>query len=87
MPMESKEPDDVKVYSFTLAFRIFDRDAYGMALEDLQNAKVWAKDEGPEDNTIEQNLEILVEHLDVLADYRGNKTTGYYDIGIERVAQ
>ena len=76
-----------KTYSFTMKFRIFDQDAFEMALEDLQNAKVWAEDEGPADNTIEQNLEILVEHLDVLADYRGNKTTGYYDIGIEKVSQ
>lgn len=87
MVMESKEPEDEKVYSFTMAFRIFDQDAFELALEDLQYGGVWDKGEGPADNTTVQNLEILVEHLDVIASYRGNETTAYTDIGIERVSQ
>jgi hypothetical protein len=81
--LESEEP----IYSFTMTFRIFDHDAFELALEDLQHAKVWGDEEGPDDNTIEQNLEILVEHLDVLATYRENDNTSYYDIGIERVSR
>ena len=83
MSMESPE----QTYSFTMTFRIFDQDAYELALEDLQNAEVWGEGEGPQDNTIEQNLEIVVEHLDVLATYRGNDTTHYLDIGLEKVPQ
>jgi len=74
-------------YSFTMSFRLFDRNGFFMALEDLKNAGVWADDEGPLDNTIEQNLEILIEHLDVLATYRGLDNIAYMDIGIERAPQ
>jgi hypothetical protein len=84
---ESAEEAGAKVYSFTMAFRIYDYDAYQLALEDLQNGEVWAEGEGPEDNTVAENLEILVEHLDVLADYRERQNIAYTDIGIERVTQ
>jgi len=85
MTLELNPSPEGEVYSFTMTFRIFDQDAFDLALEDLGNAEVWSDDEGPDDNTVEENLEILVEHLDVLAHYRGNLTTAYTDIGIERV--
>ena len=64
---------------------IFDPDAYEMALEDLVNADIWAEDEGPADNTIEENLEILVKHLDVLATYRELDNIAFMDIGLTQV--
>jgi len=85
MVLESEQEQHEKVHSFTMSFRIFDPDAYEMALEDLQNAEVWAEDEGPQDNTIEENLEILVKHLDVLAYYRERQNIAFMDIGIEQV--
>jgi hypothetical protein len=87
MSLESSGTAQEETYSFTMTFRIFDRDALDDALNDLKSAEVWADDEGPDDNTIEENLEILVEHLDVLATYRERDNIAYTDIGIERVAQ
>lgn len=74
-----------KVYSFTMSFRIFDHDAFQWALEDLENAYVCGEGEGLGDNSIEENLEILVKHLDVLAIYRELDTISFISIGIEQV--
>jgi len=84
---ESAEEAGTKVYSFTMAFRIYDYDAYQLALEDLQNAEVWGEGEGPEDNTVAENLEIIVEHLHLIAEQRERHDVAYTDIGIERVTQ
>ena len=83
---ESARELDGQVFSFTMGFRILDQDAYEMALEDLKNAEVWAEDEGPDDNTVEENLEIIVNHLDVLAYHREQHVISYIDLGLERVS-
>lgn len=57
--------------TITLNFELVDEDLLDQALEDLKEAQVWAEDEGPQDNTVEENVDILVEHLDVLAQHRG----------------
>jgi len=88
--LESLETDagpKAPVVTVTMHFRIFDQEAFDFALEDLVNADVFGEGEGPEDNTVEENLEILITHLDVLANYRENMTTSFYDIGIERLSR
>lgn len=80
---EVKETDTI--YSFTMGFKIFDQDAYELALQDLFDAGVWAEAGWQGGNTIAQNIELLVENLDTLADYRGYSDTSYLDIGIEKV--
>lgn len=76
-----------KIHTVTIHFLIFDQDAFDLALEDLKHADVFGEGEGPEDNTIEENLDVLLCHLDSLASYRGLNNIAFYDVGIERVAK
>lgn len=85
--LENEAEIEAPVVTITMSFRIFDQEAFEFALEDLANADVFGEGEGPEDNTVEENLEILITHLDVLANYRENMTTSFYDIGIERLSR
>jgi hypothetical protein len=75
------------VHTVVMHFIVFDEDAFNMALEDLENAEVFGEGEGPGDNSTEENLDILVCHLDVLANYRGLENIAFYDVGIERVTR
>jgi hypothetical protein len=72
-------------FTITMTFKMFDQDAFDDALNDLQAAGVWGEGEGPDDNTIEENLDILVCHMDVLATYRERENVAWYDVGLERV--
>lgn len=74
-----------QVYTVTYRFRIFDEEALKDALEDLRFGGVFGDGESHEDNTIEENLDILLGHLDVLADVREIANVAFYDVGIERV--
>lgn len=76
-----------QIHTVTIHFVIFDQDAFDLAMEDLQHADVFGDDEGPDDNTIVENLDLLLCHLDVLASYREAENISFYDVGIERVAK
>lgn len=80
--LESPVESPFKVFTITMHFRITDRSSFEQALDDLYAAGVWGEDEGPHENTVEENLEILVKHLDVLATYREEAAVHFEDVGL-----
>jgi len=74
-----------RIVTVTMRFRIFDEDAFEMALEDLEHAEVFGEGESAADNTVEENIGILITNLDVIANYRETETTCFLDVGIERI--
>ncbi|MGE3483497.1 MAG: hypothetical protein AB7L09_02075 [Nitrospira sp.] len=81
--MESFAGTEGKTYTVSYKLRVFDEDALEQAMEDLQDADVFAAGESWHDNSVEQNLEILVLHLDVLARYRESETYDLLSCGVE----
>lgn len=83
--LESSRECDGQVFTITMSFRMVDQNLFDIAINDLEDAEVWGEDEGPDDNTIEENIDILVGHIDVLSYHREQHNIGWCEMGLERV--
>lgn len=72
-------------YEINLKLRVFDEEALELAFEDLENSQVIPPGETYKDNTIEENLALILKNLDVLANYREIETIAFIDMGFEQV--
>jgi hypothetical protein len=72
-----------KTYEVKYRLRVFDEEALELAMDDLQDADVFGDGESWRDNTVEENLDLLILHLDVLARYRESETYDLMSCGVE----
>jgi hypothetical protein len=85
-PLESPRELDGQVFTVTMNFRMVDQNAFDDAVSDLDAADVWGEDDGPDNNTIEELIDIMVGHIDVLAHHREQPNVGWLDMGLERIS-
>lgn len=83
--LESLEGTEGKVYEIGFKFRVFDEDALELAFEDLENAEVFGPGESYKDNTVEENLALVLKHLDVIARFRELESISFIDMGFEEI--
>ena len=72
-----------KTYEVKYRVRVFDEEALELALDDLQECDVFGKGESWKDNTVQENLDLLILHLDALAHFRGSETYDLLSCGVE----
>lgn len=83
MALESFAGTEGKTYEVKYRLRVFDEDALEMAMDDLQGAEVFGPGESWKDNTVEENLDLLILHLDVLARVRESEDYDLMSCGVE----
>ena len=85
MTIESLAGTNDKTFEVRLKLRVFDEGALELAFEDLENAGVLTDGLSYKDNTIEENLSLLVKNLDMIAVFREAENVCFVDMGFEEV--
>lgn len=72
-------------YEVSIKLRVFDREALTLAFEDLENSGVIAEGESYKDNTVQENLALILKNLDLIANFREVESVSFIDMGFEEV--